>query len=62
MNTVNQLLALKEEYKRQDFNFTKEQRDRYDVLLNRRREEVKEWYKEGKVWIGPSKAGKNLEE
>jgi hypothetical protein len=62
MNTVNQLLALKEEYKRQDFNFTKEQRERYDVLLNRRREEVKEWYKEGKVWIGPSKAGKNLEE
>jgi len=62
MNTVNQLLALKEEYKRQDFNFTKEQRERYNVLLNRRREEVKEWYKEGKVWIGPSKAGKNLEE
>jgi hypothetical protein len=62
MNTVNQLLALKEEYKRQDFNFTKEQRERYDVLLNRRREEVKEWYKDGKVWIGPSKAGKNLEE
>ena len=62
MNTVNQLLALKEEYKRQDFNFTKEQRERYDVLLNRRREEVKEWYKEGKVWIGPSTAGKALVE
>ena len=62
MNTVNQLLALKEEYKRQDFNFTKEQQERYNVLLNRRREEVKEWYKEGKVWIGPSNVGKALAE
>lgn len=62
MNTVNQLLTLKEEFKRQDFTFTKEQQERYDVLLNRRREEVKQWYKEGKVWIGPSKAGKSLEE
>jgi long-subunit acyl-CoA synthetase (AMP-forming) len=62
MNTVNQLLALKEEFKRQDFNFTKEQQERYDVLLNRRREEVKQWYKDGKVWIGPSNVGKALAE
>lgn len=62
MNTVKQLLALKEEYKRQDFNFTKEQQERYNVLLNRRREEVKEWYKEGRVHIGPSTAGKALAE
>lgn len=62
MNTVNQLLALKEEFKRQDFTFTKEQKERYNVLLNRRREEVKQWYKDGKVWIGPSTAGKALVE
>lgn len=62
MNTVNQLLALKEEFKRQDFTFTKEQQERYNVLLNRRREEVKQWYKDGKVWIGPSNAGKALAE
>jgi len=62
MNTVNQLLALKEEFKRQDFTFTKEQQERYNVLLNRRREEVEQWYKDGKVWIGPSTAGKALVE
>jgi len=62
MNTVNQLLSLKEEFKRQDFTFTKEQQERYNVFLNRRREEVKQWYKDGKVWIGPSTAGKALVE
>jgi len=62
MNTVNQLLALKEEFKRQDFRFSKEQQERYDVLLRHRRDEVNQWYKEGKVHIGPSTAGKLLEE
>jgi hypothetical protein len=27
-----------------------------------RRQQVKDWYKEGKVWIGPSLAGKAKEE
>lgn len=62
MKTILQLQELQKEYKRQDFNFTKEQSERYSILLQRRRDEVNQWRKDGRVWIGPSMAGKDLEE
>ena len=52
---LKELLALKEEYRKQLFVFTDTQKARYAELLNKRREIVSQWYKEGKVST-PSKA------
>ena len=48
-HVLKELLALKEEYRKQLFVFTDTQKARYAELLNKRREIVKQWYKEGKV-------------
>ena len=42
--------------------WTPEQKERYAELLELRRAFVKHWYEEGKVWVGPSQAGKSKEE
>ena len=46
---LKELFELKEEYKKQNLQFTSVQRDRYAELLNKRREIVKQWYKNGQV-------------
>lgn len=51
---VKELLELKTAWRRQNFVYTKDQRSRYDELLNLRREIVKQYWADGKVWIGPS--------
>jgi dsDNA-binding SOS-regulon protein len=60
--TLQRLKELKELWHQQNFAYTLEQRQAYDILLARRRERVSELYKEGRVWSGPSEAGKPIEE
>tara|TARA_E500000318_G_scaffold13317_2_gene12454 strand:+ start:4577 stop:4774 length:198 start_codon:yes stop_codon:yes gene_type:complete len=56
------LNELKKIYREQNFNFTKEQQEAYNVLLSRRREDVSGFYRDGKVWTGSSVPGKIIEE
>ena len=61
-STLIELAEMKKTYRKQDFKFTQDQRQRYDLLLSLRRSHVFEYYEDGRVWIGPSMAGKKLEE
>ena len=49
---LNQLNALREEYRRQSFTYTQEQQKEYDRLMKLRRERVKSFYADGKVSKG----------
>tara|TARA_R100001082_G_C4217326_1_gene97670 strand:+ start:224 stop:418 length:195 start_codon:yes stop_codon:yes gene_type:complete len=51
---LKELLALKEAYRKQNFTYTTDQQARYKELLAIRRQFVSQWYKDGKVWVGPS--------
>ena len=63
MSIVQEMLDIKTEVVRhQNLVWSPEQKARYAQLLDMRRQQVKDWYKEGKVWIGPSQAGKPKEE
>ena len=62
VGTLTELDELKKTYRKQDFKFTQDQRQRYDLLTELRRSHVAEYYEDGLVWIGPSMAGKKLEE
>tara|TARA_X000001382_G_C3115839_1_gene161527 strand:- start:9 stop:179 length:171 start_codon:yes stop_codon:yes gene_type:complete len=53
---------LRQMWRDNNFFFTPEQQEAYEVLSARRKERVLELYKEGRVWSGPSEAGKPLEE
>ena len=46
---LKELNELKEEYRKQLFVFTDTQKARYAELLNKRREIVSQWYKNGQV-------------
>ena len=60
--TLGELEQLRKELRRQDFKFTPEQKSRYELLAELRRSHVSEYYEDGRVWIGPSLAGKKLDE
>ena len=47
---LKELFELKEEYKKQNLQFTSVQRDRYAELLNKRREIVSDYYKNDLVF------------
>ena len=47
---LKELFELKEEYKKQNLQFTSVQRDRYAELLNKRREFVSNYYKNDLVF------------
>ena len=51
---VKDLMSLKETYRKQNFSYTAEQQEQYKELLAIRREQVKQWHKDNRVWIGPS--------
>ena len=46
---LKELNELKVEWKKQYLQFTPAQKERYAELLNKRREIVKQWYKNGQV-------------
>ena len=49
---IKQLNSLKEDYRRQLFQYTPEQQKEYDRLMKLRRERVKSFYTDGKVSKG----------
>ena len=49
---LKQLNALKEDYRRQLFQYTPEQQKEYDRLIKLRRDRVKSFYADGKVSKG----------
>ena len=51
---LKELQQLRKEWRLNNFHFTSEQKKRYDELTLERREIVKDWYANDKVWIGPS--------
>ena len=48
-NVLKQLIELKQIYRDQYFNFTSDQQQKYNDLLNRRREIVKNWHDNDQV-------------
>jgi hypothetical protein len=55
-NVLSHINELKEAWRKQDFVFTKQQQEEYDLLLATRRERVKQFYAEGRVFKGSYKA------
>ena len=53
VNGLPHIKELKEAWRRQDFRFTKEQKEQYDILIQARRERVKWFYETGQVHVGP---------
>lgn len=49
VNVLPHLNELKETYRRQDFTFTKQQSEEYELLIQARRERVKWHYETDKV-------------
>jgi dsDNA-binding SOS-regulon protein len=52
VNVLPHLNELKEIWRKQDFTFTKQQQEEYDLLLAARRERVKWFYETGRVSKG----------
>jgi hypothetical protein len=59
-NILHHLQELQVEWRKQDFNFTKSQQERYDILLQARRERVLGFHKEGRVFKGSKAAADKL--
>ena len=56
VNVLPHLQELQHTWRRQDFSFTKQQQEEYDMLLQARRERVKYFYDNGLVSKGRAKA------
>ena len=61
VNVLPHLQELRKVWKQQDFRFTKEQQEEYDMLLQARKERVKFFYESNRVQVGP-KVVKKVEE
>ena len=57
-NVLPHIQELKDTWRRQDFTFSKQQQEEYDLLISTRRERVKQFYAEGRVFKGSYKAKK----
>jgi hypothetical protein len=55
-NVLPHIKELKDAWKKQDFVFSKQQREEYNLLITTRRERVKQLYAEGRVFKGSYKA------
>lgn len=55
-NVLPHIRELKDAWRKQDFIFNKQQQEEYDLLLSTRRERVKQFYAEGRVFKGSYKA------
>ena len=56
VNVLPHLNELKDAWRKQDFKFTKQQQEEYDILIAARRERVRYFYSEGQVFKGSYKA------
>ncbi len=61
VNVLPHLQELRVKWREQDFRFTKEQQEEYDLLLQARKERVKFFYESNRVQVGP-KVTKKVEE
>ena len=53
VNVLPHLEDLRKTWRQQDFRFTKEQQEEYDMLLQARKERVKWFYETNRVQVGP---------
>ena len=53
VNVLPYLQDLKKKWRDQDFRFTKEQQEEYDMLMQARRERVAWFYETKRVQVGP---------
>ena len=53
VNVLPHLKELRETWRNQDFRFTKEQQEQYDMLMQARRERVRWFYETNRVQVGP---------
>ena len=53
VNVLPHLNELREKWRDQDFRFTKDQQDQYDMLMQARKERVKWYYETNRVQVGP---------
>ena len=61
LNVLPHLQELRVKWREQDFRFTKEQQEEYDLLMQARKERVKFFYESKRVHFGP-KVTKKVEE
>ena len=61
VNVLPHLNELRLKWRQQDFRFTKEQQEQYDMLMQARRERVRWFYETDRVQVGP-KVIKKVEE
>lgn len=54
VNVLPHLNELREAWRQQDFKFTKQQEEEYNLLLQARRDRVKWFYSQGLVFKGKS--------
>jgi len=59
-NILHHINDLKDAWRRQDMTYTKQQREEYDILLQARRERVRGFYAEGRVFKGSKAAADKL--
>ena len=55
-NVLPHINELKDAWRKQDFVFSKQQQEEYDLLITTRRERVRQLYAEGRVFKGSYKA------
>ncbi len=53
VNVLSHLQDLRKTWKLQDFRFTKDQQEQYDILMQARKERVKFFYETNRVQVGP---------
>ena len=59
---LKELQQLRKDWRLNNFHFTADQKKKYDELTLERREIVKDYYANDKVWIGPSNIKLNTKE
>jgi len=55
-HVLHHLRELQTAWRKQDFNLTRQQQEEYDILLTARRERVRGFYAEGRVFKGSKAA------
>ena len=53
VNVLPHLNELRNTWRQQNFTFTKDQQDQYDMLMQARRERVRWFYETNRVQVGP---------
>ena len=53
VNVLPHLQELRDTWRQQNFTFTKDQQDQYDMLMQARRERVRWFYETNRVQVGP---------